>query len=822
MRDIFTNVADAVSVFLSHTVATAPYRERLATHLSDSVRNFDLFLSQAQKSVPAFMPKSKMEASQTAIKTAATIFLRSRESVVELTRSIRKSGLDLALGSITESFDLIVSSLESIAPPVNPLSSFQSQPNKLIKDLIQQAQNLRTNVIRLFSSAEGIPADSPLVGELRAYSRQISSAFSNEFTPSSTEYENMRARAFAACNDVMQGLKSAVLFRNDMKVIFKEVDTFENLFEPYVEKFGVLAEKKAAAKLQPEIQVAPEPTFVDMGSYDEKMTPDELLEIGYEYLRKKLDNSVQVDRLFKLIRRKMTELDTKVGDLTKETKFLTTQLREFQQRQEIKDDLKEAYDAIHVFVHGVSAHDMGDRATEVDLAGKIKAIAGSLTHPACAKCAEYAEHEETARSLLRPYSQDSPDFLDVCESVNTYFVGLDTANQTALAEEQMNGAKLLYGYEVIMNELGIEDQTGKGTELDKILSRIQVIFQSVKDGEQKCITSLDNFEKDIARWLSEHLNVDSGQPVMQQLASLEKMVNDDKHMIANLQRLARETEERLATFLGITGNPKHTIFDSLKSLVNVLYSRNQPAPKILGRENDLPSVEARLHKLVATGDQSLGGIHCIIDELETMIEGLRRQERTRQVEFVKSRATIEMIAQRLWRALGTEPEDLKDVALDVVLERVAAMSEEVASRLGGEQPLSPSALNSLFEGVLSLIGASQPADPQNYIPDFCREFTILHESIEALKPFSATLTEIDEGLDVKGKPLGSGSPAVAFLRERLLRLQNSLNVVGPGKIHSLLFSVLSRFVTIMSLVLSSLPPGGEADVPVGPDDALDM
>jgi hypothetical protein len=96
----------------------------------------------------------------------------------------------------------------------------------------------------------------------------------------------------------------------------------------------------------------------------------------------------------------------------------------------------------------------------------------------------------------------------------------------------------------------------------------------------------------------------------------------------------------------------------------------------------------------------------------------------------------------------------------------------------------------------------------------------MHESFEALKPFAMILTEIFANFDCKPPSFTPKSPSFAFLREQLFHLESLLNLVGPGKIHSLLFSVLSRFVTLLSSfqsALSSLSPDDGGIAPTDPD-----
>jgi hypothetical protein len=91
-----------------------------------------------------------------------------------------------------------------------------------------------------------------------------------------------------------------------------------------------------------------------------------------------------------------------------------------------------------------------------------------------------------------------------------------------------------------------------------------------------------------------------------------------------------------------------------------------------------------------------------------------------------------------------------------------------------------------------------------YVPQFCREFAVMAESIGCLERFAALLADTMAQFNCRLESFTPGTQSFAFIRDRIVALQHLLNEVGSAKIHATVFALLSQFIQLLSSFLSAL------------------
>ena len=140
---------------------------------------------------------------------------------------------------------------------------------------------------------------------------------------------------------------------------------------------------------------------------------------------------------------------------------------------------------------------------------------------------------------------------------------------------------------------------------------------------------------------------------------------------------------------------------------------------------------------------------------------------------------------------------------DIVVS-INELVDKVIQTAGSSSALSAATVNQIFQNVLPLLNQSSRDDPLVYLQEISTNYAIYHESIQVLNPFAETLNNIFQNFDCKVQSFAPGSSSFAFIRQEVYQMHNSLNSIGPSKVHSLLFLVLSRFVALTSSFISAL------------------
>ncbi|OHT05064.1 hypothetical protein TRFO_06056 [Tritrichomonas foetus] len=229
--------------------------------------------------------------------------------------------------------------------------------------------------------------------------------------------------------------------------------------------------------------------------------------------------------------------------------------------------------------------------------------------------------------------------------------------------------------------------------------------------------------------------------------------------------------------------------------------------------------------------QVISSITQMSEELAEWSEDLLREERRKKPENIKMRATLEMLNLKLQKLLNQqtypsqntspnsfnsninsisnviEQENKSDLSIIDTPTLVLKVSEYIDMLFKSDNSnclFQSAVINNIFSSILKYVSEHSRKDPLKYMPEIAFKFAILQESIDALEPFANVLNDTFASFDCKLASFSPGSESFTFLRQQTSQLHSLLNTIGPSRVHSMLFLVLSKFVSLISSFLSAI------------------
>jgi hypothetical protein len=363
--------------------------------------------------------------------------------------------------------------------------------------------------------------------------------------------------------------------------------------------------------------------------------------------------------------------------------------------------------------------------------------------------AENVQNEETIRVILHQISpiREPDSFFEHAEMCVRQY-------QSVLVQNQ----ELLDGFASILSVIRPKERSAREVSTAAI--------DSVKDFADQS----RGFAAFVRQSLVDILG-DNGEDVPQLLARLIVQMKANNESLASLQRLASDTEMSLMQYLEVARLKKGT-HEAVRFMLRQLDARRDDATA-------MQSINARVSEILRIKRAESDIPKQIMNSLNEIAARLAAQE-----------AGIKSLASKVLRCFDVTSMDV--TTLLGKLER--AMVDD------GQ----PKDLDELFGPIFDLIPLTTRSDYRQYIPEICKSFVSLHESVMVMKPFASTLNNIFTQFDCKFASFTPGSKTQQFLKSQIYALHESLNRLVPSKLNSLIFLVLSRFVALLSSFMSAL------------------
>lgn len=840
----FTAARDSMAQFASHLNNSVKFRQQINNILSDTDHYFQNFYIHVQKlcgSAPSSVSRySSLVSVSSALCTALKPFHEDWFKLQDIMDEAREYGSKSISESIIANFLAIKENIEFIQQCETKTSAFHDPIVRATRPLLHQCAILQKAIFGVISHPDNMIKHKQVSNDLRGFSRSLNSAFQSEFTHvslSPTDLEKIRSLVFTSCNDIIEGERAAIMFETDISKADSDNERFHDVIQKFVDKYGVpisfIREKNSKSRSSSndefEIQESVENESV---SFDTTMSIEELLNAASIFNDEKMSSFVSVLK---------EKIKTHIESIENEKATLQNDLENIQlknaQLQAVNRNLKEMKTPVNTdngnneelekcLRHIVKklriqlkekSLDIAALTTQQMMENAIR-MSDALEDQTCQMCHEHELIEEQCKDILVP------------------IVGIDTGLGTISIHVKDIIEQLKMKIKNLENDIRVSNQNKN--EMDASISKLMRFFDQKNDctvdfadsiiskveKERKSFNSqLAKSQDEIRKKLGEMFNTCSNESLEEQMRSIKEEIEDCKKYQVSLQQLARETEERLQNYLQVNQS-NMPIVKSVQSLLTQLENSTTPVNDIITKmeaekKKFIKELQEIIHRLNTSlkhdidktqGPRSVSSyldeLSRLIEELEEKIESAERAERKRYTKFIKDRAAIEMIDWKLQRFLGLEETELKVLELNTILKRIDDFVEQITHKSTNDGEISSNEINKMFESILRFDAFSQTNknDPRVYIPEISANYQMLAESITALSPFAQILNNIFKQFDCKIASFNPATESFTFIRDQIYQLHNVINTVGPSKMHSLLFLVLSRFVALLSSFLSTL------------------
>ena len=471
------------------------------------------------------------------------------------------------------------------------------------------------------------------------------------------------------------------------------------------------------------------------------------------------------------------------------------------------------------------------------LISKVDALTVYVVERKCQNCVLHKKEEEKMRALLSVVvdpDEENISFFDfitlVRERFDSLSAELDSLKKKKLELEQdcrhyQNGFKDIIGlfgkesndyndivdisFNMVKNEL-----EARSKEFNAIVY--------TKDNE------MNSFADSICSKFEEFLDQDelkvNGTKV--QKASLLSAKARDKMLkiqekYNECEKINIEVRDRLAKFMNVPA-PVTEMENAPLILVKQLESMPNPLTETLNKASSLNKflfssmgiINNRFRGVTMTNDSVpannmspetlVNATIKLLEKFQDMYDNTLEELETYKHNYETIREAMENIDLKLHKFLGEKDINLKDIKDRLLIERTDDFVSKITSKQVSPDFIAKADIDKLFADVYDLVPVTTRSDPMKYIPEVNNAFISLNGSIMALKPFASILNSIFSTFDCKYASFLPGSAQCKSFRQQIMQLHTSLNSIVPAKINSLVFLVISRFTSLLSLLFSAL------------------
>ena len=197
-----------------------------------------------------------------------------------------------------------------------------------------------------------------------------------------------------------------------------------------------------------------------------------------------------------------------------------------------------------------------------------------------------------------------------------------------------------------------------------------------------------------------------------------------------------------------------------------------------------------------------------LSNLEKLINSNSVKMGKAEADVEKLKEALTKVIQELQTASFPTNKDVNNIPKDNSLLCDTALVL-LKSFIEAKQQINDSAIqikeiNKMFEPIFETLPVTSKVDPHTYIPEFLQQYNLLNNSIEALKPYAAIFNNISSTFDGSPDSLNPKSQNFQYLKTQITQMHNCLNSISAAKTHNLLFLILSRFITLISSIITSI------------------
>ncbi|OHT17042.1 hypothetical protein TRFO_12751 [Tritrichomonas foetus] len=851
LKSAYEDFSGAVTRFLKTASTDVSYKDSLKMRITDTDWNFNVFYTSLQKQNNILMQTRYNN--NTPIRgnfiSATESFTSDLKRLIDLLSSIQSTGAKDIVTSLKVNFATVNDKLDIVITHPSKYASMHDPTIPLAKCLQTQALKMKNFILQVYDNPD-IQNQHQILIDMRKFSNDLNNAFTGQFTNCCyglIENEKIRAISMAACNDLLHGMRSLIMFKSQMSDSFIEFEKFRAHINPILGNFGlpILDDDFFASPLEEEEDNNEEKH--KRPELNESMTLKEILSISYKWLKKGCTDNDFFEHFYKVthekaksIERSETDLLTKVSDLQIQNVELISQIKSLDMQNKKleksilaggENSVVEEYYKCMMHISQRLKKYLNDKTEFVPIDSKhlvehIISIVDSLFERRCPTCVALENAINKAKANLKPIITFDSDIPTVAKFVCDEYLRLKEDYQKITNDFYSIGS----GYDSsvkmiaeILKEFPAADPNNKDP-CNEIINQIRIERESHKAQiahEQKMADKrLHARDVEISKKFALMFGTYHQQPIFDQFETHEEEIKREKAVTEHYLNIIKDTERVISKFLCFNVRNRDTLevvpilLEKLENYVNPLEEKVKTLElsQVRGLRN-INEIEKKVLAILGreivdhkeSFDEAVESLTSIVDNIAIIVDEVERNKRLKKWMSSNIHTKLELIDNKLCTYLHAEEvEDIENAEITIIISRISNFVDQVIKMASENEPTPVGAVNEICDKILSTIKETNHVDPLKYLPEVVYNYQIYYDSIEATKPFAEILNTASHIFEKKVSSLAPGTEEYKSLRKEIYKLHNELNEIRLSKVHSALFLVLSRFVALLSAFLSTL------------------
>ena len=455
----------------------------------------------------------------------------------------------------------------------------------------------------------------------------------------------------------------------------------------------------------------------------------------------------------------------------------------------------------------------------------VNALSVYVIEKKCVTCGKFAEREDMVKKALleiTPTATSEDDVLEICQKAKDNWTEL--AAKSADQEQQIDSlkaelAQLKAQIENVCQNLGSENSTEDIGSLlaNSVQEMMNQHQEELKSLREKMTGELNDLASKFKQALSHFVETEETESVIDDaLTALTKftaLYEDKTRELQNVMRICGETRARLAKFLGIEQQDE-SLEESFKNMLTNLEERPNPLkPRVTEleeRNNQLvmsihilanrlkgtASIESDKDLKFMTTRELTEHVMWILDKIHDIFDQHNKTLKVQDDQLAHMRTSHEALVLLMKRYLNEEAQDISQWSIYELILRARELCERITDPSANPEYVRVEDINDMFESTWPMVVVSSTTEPKHYIPEILSAFTGLYHSVQAMKPFSDTLTDMFGIVDFNNKCFDSSNQEFDQIQQKVIELHRLMKDLSPTKVNEIVFNVMERFVTI--------------------------
>lgn len=743
---------------------------------------------------------------------------------LKLWKAYAKMCCDLQFNTPEYAKQSLIRNFEIINTSINFISKVQAAQNGIQKDIqviLQQKITLQTESFAYIAKSNDMAMLKDITHKIKAYSKILNDYFLKEFNEcgiSTKDLVRIRQKLYTTCSDIISILNSYSSMEDDVKNMINYLDKFQDALSAALNHADLpqtaIYKRPALPEFQEEINHPTTPNSeLEIVEYNFQncKNPEDLANYGLEnpglfnnseqttnYLNymKELVKHLREEHKLALEAQHRAMKDLELKSQTELLKSETKRKELIKKLESLENDhsseikvLRDIISRCHLFFHATHISEETKNNELNDIIEKsINDFQKLLT--------------DKDSNLMKMFDE----YVKVEENHDIYSYMVQVKQHLSKQFDEMKSLQDEF------NNIQVPDT-------DFYIKKIAEL-QIERDGLiSQLSTKLSDLYNGISEKFGDFISVpNTGSFFEDSIESCDLMVHalkKEKERNTKLEKLNSHIRDRLAKHLQVEV-PVGDFDESSLKLIEMLEKMQNPLQKELNSAEELVSIltktltQIRTKLKIENGDNVYKG-HVLANVVMKDVTAFADNVDQLKKSFLAYREIIIKYNDKAGQMVGIDItnehyHNLSDADFISFSNRlVNGMIILHPTKPKVEKPnQSLDGVNKIFAEVFKQVDLENKTQPMVYLPEIATIILTMNHTITALKPFANILNDIFSQFDCKLKTFSPGSAQYKLLRQNIMKIHAALSSIVPSKINSIVFLVLSRFVALLSSLLSAL------------------